>query len=92
VILQYVRIASAGYTDVAGTPVPASVVVGSGKAQLLRDGKVITGTWVKAGRQDVTHFLDSAGKPMELHAGRTWVELVPDTAIVTLTPVASGGV
>ncbi len=85
VILQYVRIASAGYQDVAGTPVPTTVVIGTGKAQLLRGGKIITGTWVKAGRLDVTQFTTAGGQPLALQPGRTWVELVPDTASVTVT-------
>jgi Protein of unknown function (DUF3048) C-terminal domain/Protein of unknown function (DUF3048) N-terminal domain len=86
VILQYVQIASAGYQDVAGTPVPATVMIGTGKAQLLRGGKVITGTWVKAGRFDVTHFTTADGQALSLQPGRTWVELVPNTATVTVTP------
>ncbi len=86
VILQYVRIASAGYRDVAGTPVPTSVVLGTGKAQLLRRGKIITGTWAKAERLDVTQFTTADGRPLALQPGRTWVELVPDTASVTVTP------
>ena len=86
VILQYVQIASAGYQDVAGTPVPSTVVIGTGKAQLLRDGKVITGTWSKAGRFDVTQFTTTDGQPLALQPGRHWVELVPNTASVTVTP------
>jgi hypothetical protein len=86
VILQYVQITSAGYEDVAGTPVPSTVVIGTGKAQLLRDGKVITGTWSKPDRQSVTQFTTADGQPLTLQPGRTWVELVPDTATVTVTP------
>ena len=86
VILQYVQIVSAGYQDVAGTPVPKAVVIGTGKAQLLRDGKVITGTWSKPSRFDVTQFTTADGQPLALRPGQTWVELVPNTASVTLTP------
>ena len=75
VILQYVQIVSAGYEDVAGTPVPSSVVIGTGKAQLLRDGKVITGTWSKPSRFDVTQFTTTDGQPLDAAArpdlGRT---------------------
>jgi hypothetical protein len=84
VILQYVHIVSAGYQDVAGTPVPSTVVIGSGKAQLLRDGKAISGTWSKPSRQDVTQFTTPDGQPLALRPGQTWVELVPDTANVTI--------
>jgi hypothetical protein len=86
VILEYVKIASAGYQDVAGTPVPDSVVVGTGRAQLLRDGKVIAGTWSKPSRKDLTTFTTSSGAPLALHPGRTWIELVPDSVTATITP------
>jgi hypothetical protein len=86
VILQYVKITSAGYQDVAGNGVPDSVVLGTGRAQLLRDGKVIDGTWSKPTRADVTKFFTTGGAALTLHPGRTWVELVPDSATVTVTP------
>ena len=86
VVIQYVHIASAGYTDVAGTPVPTSVVTGTGKAMLLRDGKVLTGTWSKPGAADVTTFSTLTGDALKLRPGRTWVELLPDTATATVTP------
>ena len=86
VIIQYVQIVSAGYTDVAGTPVPSSVVIGTGKAILLRDGKAITGTWSKASRSAVTQFTGADGTQLDLHPGSTWVELLPNTATAKVTP------
>ena len=80
------HIASAGYQDVAGTPVPSTVVIGTGNVELLRGGKVITGTWSKPSRFDVTQFTTESGEEMTLQSGRTWVELVPDTAKVSVTP------
>ena len=84
VIIQSVHIASAGYQDVAGTPVPSSVVIGSGRAMLLRDGKSLSGSWSKPTRDAVTIFTADDGERMLLHPGRTWVELLPDTATATL--------
>jgi hypothetical protein len=86
VLLQYVQIVDAGYRDVAGTPVPATVVIGSGRVQLLRDGKVISGTWSKPDRSAVTQFTTTDGLPLALHPGRTWVELVPAGATVAVAP------
>jgi hypothetical protein len=86
VVIQYVQIADAGYRDVAGNPVPATVVIGSGRVQVLRDGKVIGGNWSKASRSAVTQFTTAAGQPLALHPGRTWVELLPVGATVTVTP------
>lgn len=84
VLIQYVRIVDAGYRDVVGTPVPASVLVGAGRAQLLRDGKVIEGRWSKDSRDAVTQFTTADGQPLTLHPGRTWVELTPQSATVTV--------
>jgi hypothetical protein len=86
VILQYVKIANAGYQDVAGNGVPDSVVLGTGRAQLLRDGKVIEGTWSKPNRSGVTMFVTAGGASLTLHPGRTWIELVPAFAPATVTP------
>ncbi len=86
VLLQFVQIANAGYADVAGTPVPKTVLIGSGKAQLLRDGKVVNASWTKSDRADVTHFTTADGSPLNLKPGRTWVELVPNTVHVTVNP------
>jgi hypothetical protein len=86
VILQYVTIVNAGYTDVAGTQVPDSVVIGTGHAQLLRDGKVIEGRWSKPNRASLTKFTTATGAVLALHPGRTWIELVPNSVTATVTP------
>jgi hypothetical protein len=86
VIIQYVKLGAAGYEDVSGTSVPESAVTGTGRAQLLRDGKVVEGTWSKTTRDDVTTFTTKTGAPMRLHPGQTWVELLPDTGAATITP------
>jgi hypothetical protein len=86
VILQYVTIVNAGYTDVAGTQVPDSVVVGSGRAQILRDGKVIEARWSKPSRASITKFTGAGGVLVALHPGRTWIELVPTSVTATVTP------
>lgn len=86
VLLQSVQIADAGYEDVAGAQVPKSVVIGSGRAQLFRDGVLFTGTWSRAGRGTGTTFSADDGSAMLLRPGRTWVELVPDGAAVTIKP------
>jgi hypothetical protein len=86
VIIQYVKVGAAGYEDVSGTSVPESAVTGTGRAQLLRDGKMVEGTWAKPTRDAVTTFTTKSGAPMRLAPGRTWVELLPDTGAATVTP------
>jgi hypothetical protein len=86
VLLMTVEIADAGYKDVAGASVPTSVVIGSGRVQLLRDGTTIAGTWSRAQRADGTTLRTDDGSDMLLRPGRTWVELVPDGAKITISP------
>lgn len=54
--------------------------VGTGKALVFQDGKVIEGTWKKAKRASHTKFFDSKGKEISLVRGPVWVEIV-DTAV-----------
>lgn len=65
--------------DVAGNP---SIVFaderGKGKAILLRDGKVIKGTWSRRNEDDPAVFETRSGEEMVFAPGVTWVELLPD--------------
>lgn len=49
---------------------------GSGTILLFRDGRVIEGTWLKAG-PGWTSYLDSRGRLLSLNTGTTWIEMVP---------------
>lgn len=51
--------------------------VGSGRALIFRDGKVIEGTWEKTSRTARTKFYDENGSEVELNRGRIWIEVVP---------------
>lgn len=51
--------------------------IGSGKAQVFKDGKVIKGTWKKKDRNARTKFFDSKGKEITLNRGKIWVAIVP---------------
>ncbi|MFC6153623.1 DUF3048 domain-containing protein [Nocardioides yefusunii] len=85
VLVLSVEVEDAGYTDAAGNAVPESVFEGEGVAQLFHDGKVVTGTWRKTGL-DGELRLKVDGRELKVPAGRTWVELVPVTGKVTVTP------
>jgi hypothetical protein len=52
-------------------------VVGEGDAWILTGGKLIPAHWSKASAEDVTRYVDTAGAPVRLAPGRTWVELAP---------------
>src|SRR5437764_8418772 len=85
VVIMQIRIGSTGIRDVAGNASPLDITIGSGKVWVLRDGKVIAGTWKRAGIGSGLHFVDAAGKPIPLHPGRTWVELLPRPRVPKIT-------
>ena len=51
---------------------------GSGKAEVFQNGKIISCTWRKASRADALELIDTAGKPVELARGQTWIAAVPN--------------
>jgi Protein of unknown function (DUF3048) N-terminal domain/Protein of unknown function (DUF3048) C-terminal domain len=63
--------------DVLGNRTPDPVVVGQGRAWLLRDGRLLTGTWRRPAAGRPLRLLGQDGQPLALHPGRTWVELLP---------------
>jgi hypothetical protein len=84
VVVQVVRVYLTDIHDVNGVQSPEVVATGSGKAYVLRGGKVIEGTWSRPKLSDVTVFKDRTGKEIHLAAGNTWVELLPNTILATL--------
>lgn len=69
-----------GTIDPAGNPSYLTKTLGSGSFTLYRDGRAITGTWSRSKVSDPTQYLDSAGKPVLLKPGKTWVLLAPANA------------
>jgi hypothetical protein len=84
VIVQLVQIKMTDLTDAAGARSPRAISVGSGKAYVFRDGKVIKGTWERDSSEDLTRFLDENGEEIPLARGNTWIELLPRTISITI--------
>ncbi|HVV77779.1 MAG TPA: DUF3048 domain-containing protein [Mycobacteriales bacterium] len=80
VVILGVDIASTGLRDVLGNPSPLDVTIGSNPAWVLRDGKLIRGTWTRKTLGDEFSLKDAAGNTIALAPGRTWVELLPRPA------------
>ncbi|WP_182524275.1 DUF3048 domain-containing protein [Nocardioides dongkuii] len=76
VLALRVQVGDAGYTDPAGNPVPETKFEGSGAALLFHDGRLVRGTWKKAGVAAPLKLSTKAGE-LTVPAGRTWIELVP---------------
>jgi hypothetical protein len=79
VVIMSVKVVGTGIFETNGAEDPLPVTVGSGRCWLLRDGVRVNGTWHRSAVSHRLHLLDSAGKPLLLTPGRTWVELMPST-------------
>jgi hypothetical protein len=89
VIVQYVQVYYGPWLENSegGLEVQANLYSGaSGTAEVFRDGVEIAGTWHRSALGSPTQFVTTAGTPIPLKPGQTWVELVPSTVTVTTTP------
>lgn len=84
VVVQVVGVSASSIIDAAGNASPEVDLVGSGKAYVFRDGRVIIGRWERPTLDDVTRFLTRGGTEIALAPGRTWVELLPDSVPVEI--------
>jgi hypothetical protein len=76
VLVLRVEVGDAGYLDPAGNPVPESRFAGRGAAMLFHGGRMVRATWTKDGFAGTVRLRTGDG-PLEVPAGRTWIELVP---------------
>ena len=53
-------------------------LIGSGKALVFIDGKVVDATWSKSGRDARTIFYDTDGNELQFNRGKFWISIVPD--------------
>jgi len=77
VVVQMVKIIYPGQVDVLGNPSPEAMTVGTGKAYVFRNGRMVVGKWVRPNKSDVTKFETKSGQVIALTPGNTWVELFP---------------
>lgn len=80
VIVQYTPYA----TFVDDPKVRFPEVVGSGEALIFLNGSQIKARWSKSSAAAVTTYTDTAGKPVALTPGQTWVHLQTPGSPVTL--------
>ena len=89
VVVQFVPYTADGIADEPGlapTVIPEGQLVGSGQAWVLSAGDIVKGTWSRQDLTTITSWTDSAGAPILLAPGRTWVELVPVGSVPSVTP------
>jgi hypothetical protein len=85
VIVQVVETRMTDIRDANGTPSPEVISVGTGKAYVLRGGKVVVGKWIRESPGDVTRFVTNKGREITLLPGSTWVELFPDNLQMSIS-------
>lgn len=77
VVLLRVDVVNTPFLDPAGTPVPETLVIGSGEAVIATGGKSVAATWTKPDAATPFSLTAADGTPITLAPGNTWVELVP---------------
>lgn len=82
IVVMSVKVSDSEIVDVAGYASPEVELVGSGKAWIFRDGRVVVGKWIRDREGDVTRLEAKDGSEIPLAPGATWVELVPTTVDV----------
>ncbi len=73
VVVQHVRVRSSGFGDFRGNNSPYVESVGSGRAEVLRDGRVHEATWKRGAAEDGTSFTAGDGSPVNFAEGPVWV-------------------
>jgi hypothetical protein len=83
VVVQVIETVLTNIRDVNGARSPRVVAAGTGRAIILRGGKMYSGTWERPSLDDVTKFFDAKGDEIPLAPGNTWVELFPKNLPIT---------
>ena len=86
IVMTVVMYPSPYVEDATGAHENLLVLTGSGPAQIFRDGAVISGTWSRPVLAQPTQYLDGSGHSVALSPGNTWIELVPTTVAVDVSP------
>jgi hypothetical protein len=66
-----------------GTPVPSTETVGTGRAVVFSDGKVVEGTWERQTAEEPFTLKTGGDDPLLVPAGKVWISIVPDVGTVT---------
>jgi hypothetical protein len=82
VVILRVDVVGSGIRDAAGNEDPFVRAYGSGEAMVFCNGVIERGHWSRPTVTSRLAFTSSAGGPMLLQPGRTWVELVPKAGSV----------
>ncbi|MEU9332627.1 DUF3048 domain-containing protein [Streptomyces sp. NPDC048290] len=73
VVVQHVTVRPSVFHDSNGNYTPYTETVGSGTAEVLRDGKAYEAKWERPEGADGTRFTTGDGKPLNFADGQVWV-------------------
>lgn len=73
VVVQYVNVRRSDYHDALGNHTPYTETVGSGRAEVLRDGRSHDVRWQRPTAADGTRFTTRDGEPVAFAEGQVWV-------------------
>ncbi|MER5830609.1 DUF3048 domain-containing protein [Streptomyces sp. NPDC002130] len=73
VVVQYVKVRESAFRDFLGNNTPYTETVGSGKAQVLRDGRAWDVDWKREKATDGTAFTTGDDAPVNFAEGPVWV-------------------
>ncbi|MGW2298838.1 DUF3048 domain-containing protein [Streptomyces violaceorubidus] len=73
VVVQHVKVRESHFRDFRGSNSPYVESVGSGKAEVLREGRAFEATWKRGSAADGTAFTTKDGKPLNFAEGQVWV-------------------
>ncbi|MFC8083863.1 DUF3048 domain-containing protein [Streptomyces sp. NPDC057340] len=73
VVVQHVKVRESDFRDFRGSNSPYVESVGSGRAEVLRDGRAYEATWKRGAAADGTTFTTGDGKPLNFAEGQVWV-------------------
>ncbi|MFJ7338062.1 DUF3048 domain-containing protein [Streptomyces sp. NPDC101110] len=73
VVVQYVKVRASAFQDFLGNNTPYTETVGSGRAQVLRDGRAWDVNWKREKAADGTAFTTGDGTPVNFAKGQVWV-------------------
>ncbi|MFA3873099.1 DUF3048 domain-containing protein [Streptomyces sp. MMCC 100] len=73
VVVQHVKVRESDFRDFRGSNSPYVESVGSGRAEVLRDGRAYDATWKRGAAEDGTTFTTEDGDPLNFARGQVWV-------------------
>jgi hypothetical protein len=86
IVMYVVEYPSPYVEDPTGSHENLLTLTGTGAVHVFRNGAEFSGTWVRPSLSDVTRYVSASGQTITLNPGQTWIELVPTTVPMAVTP------